>query len=71
MAEADFLNLLSGPFMHRALLGGMLTGALGGVLGSFAVLRQLSFYLVRSRWLLVLDQAQSGLDAHSNEQFQQ
>ena len=30
--------------MQRALLGGMLTGALGGVLGSFAVLRQLSFF---------------------------
>ena len=44
MAEADFLRLLSEPFMQRALLGGMLTGALGGVLGSFAVLRQLSFF---------------------------
>ena len=44
MAESDFLSLLSEPFMQRALLGGMLTGALGGVLGSFAVLRQLSFF---------------------------
>ena len=44
MAESDFLGLLSEPFMQRALLGGMLTGALGGVLGSFAVLRQLSFF---------------------------
>ena len=44
MAEAEFLSLLSEPFMQRALLGGMLTGALGGVLGSFAVLRQLSFF---------------------------
>jgi zinc/manganese transport system permease protein len=30
--------------MQRALVGGLLTGALGGVLGSFAVLRQLSFF---------------------------
>ena len=44
MTEADFWSLLSEPFMQRALLGGMLTGALGGVLGSFAVLRQLSFF---------------------------
>ena len=44
MAEVEFLSLLSEPFMQRALLGGMLTGALGGVLGSFAVLRQLSFF---------------------------
>ena len=44
MAESDFVSLLSEPFMQRALLGGMLTGALGGVLGSFAVLRQLSFF---------------------------
>jgi zinc/manganese transport system permease protein len=32
------------PFMQRALVGGLLTGALGGLLGSFAVLRQLSFF---------------------------
>lgn len=38
---ASFLAL---PFMQRALLGGLLTGALGGVLGSVAVLRQLSFF---------------------------
>ena len=44
MGESEFLSLLSEPFMQRALLGGMLTGALGGVLGSFAVLRQLSFF---------------------------
>ncbi|MBM5824756.1 MAG: metal ABC transporter permease [Cyanobacteria bacterium M_surface_10_m2_119] len=30
--------------MQRALLGGLLTGGLGGLLGSFAVLRQLSFF---------------------------
>ena len=44
MVEFQFWSLLSEPFMQRALLGGMLTGALGGVLGSFAVLRQLSFF---------------------------
>ena len=44
MVESLFWSLLSEPFMQRALLGGMLTGALGGVLGSFAVLRQLSFF---------------------------
>jgi len=35
---------LATPFMQRALLGGLLTGGLGGLLGSFAVLRQLSFF---------------------------
>lgn len=35
---------LQQPFMHRALIGGLLTGCLGGLLGSFAVLRQLSFF---------------------------
>ena len=44
---ADPISLgavLSQPFMQRALLGGWLTGSLGGLLGSFAVLRQLSFF---------------------------
>jgi len=36
--------VLAQPFMQRALLGGLLTGSLGGLLGSFAVLRQLSFF---------------------------
>ena len=36
--------LLALPFMQRALLAGVLTGALGGLLGSVAVLRQLSFF---------------------------
>ena len=44
MTEASLMSLLAEPFMQRALLGGMLTGALGGVLGSFAVLRKLSFF---------------------------
>ena len=41
---SSFLELFDEPFMHRALLGGFLTGSLGGLLGSFAVLRQLSFF---------------------------
>jgi zinc/manganese transport system permease protein len=45
MADAaGLLEVLGQPFMQRALLGGLLTGALGGLLGSFAVLRQLSFF---------------------------
>ena len=45
MADTNTLMLvLAEPFMQRALLGGLLTGALGGVLGSVAVLRQLSFF---------------------------
>jgi len=44
-AEAPtLLVLLALPFMQRALLAGLLTGALGGLLGSVAVLRQLSFF---------------------------
>ncbi|MBU6229364.1 MAG: metal ABC transporter permease [Cyanobacteria bacterium REEB459] len=32
------------PFMQRALLGGIFTGLMGGLLGSFTILRQLSFF---------------------------
>lgn len=32
------------PFMQRAMLGGILTGLMGGTLGSFTILRQLSFF---------------------------
>lgn len=32
------------PFMQRALLGGVLTGLMGGLMGSFTVVRQLSFF---------------------------
>jgi zinc transport system permease protein len=38
------LELFQLPFMQRALLGGLLTGTMGGLLGSFTVLRQLSFF---------------------------
>lgn len=38
------VDLFSYPFMQRALLGGILTGMTGGLLGSFTVVRQLSFF---------------------------
>jgi len=38
------LGLLEFPFMQRALIGGVLTGLMGGLLGSFTILRQLSFF---------------------------
>ena len=38
------IELFQLPFMQRALIGGILTGAMGGMLGSFAILRQLSFF---------------------------
>ncbi|MEM8640683.1 MAG: metal ABC transporter permease [Cyanobacteria bacterium P01_G01_bin.54] len=38
------IDLLQFPFMQRALLGGMLTGLMGGLLGSITILRQLSFF---------------------------
>ena len=45
MVDTDALALvLAEPFMQRALIGGLLTGALGGLLGSIAVLRELSFF---------------------------
>ncbi|MEB3356598.1 MAG: metal ABC transporter permease [Synechococcales bacterium] len=38
------IELFQLPFMQRALMGGVLTGLMGGLLGSFTVLRQLSFF---------------------------
>ncbi|MGB3295571.1 MAG: metal ABC transporter permease [Phormidesmis sp.] len=38
------LALFHYPFMQRALIGGILTGLTGGLLGSFTVVRQLSFF---------------------------
>lgn len=38
------VELFSYPFMQRALIGGILTGLTGGLLGSFTVVRQLSFF---------------------------
>lgn len=38
------LELFQLPAMQRALLGGVLTGVMGGLMGSFTVLRQLSFF---------------------------
>ncbi len=38
------IELFQLPFMQRALTGGILTGLMGGILGSFTILRQLSFF---------------------------
>lgn len=38
------IELFQLPFMQRAMLGGILTGLMGGLLGSFTILRQLSFF---------------------------
>lgn len=44
MPAPEGLALLQFPFMQRALLAGLFSGGLGGLLGSVAVLRQLSFF---------------------------
>lgn len=41
---ARVIDLFQFPFMQRALVGGLLTGTMGGLLGSFTILRQLSFF---------------------------
>jgi len=38
------IELFQLPFMQRAMVGGILTGVMGGMLGSFTILRQLSFF---------------------------
>jgi zinc/manganese transport system permease protein len=38
------IELFQLPFMQRALIGGILTGIMGGILGSLTILRQLSFF---------------------------
>lgn len=38
------IELFQLPFMQRAFIGGILTGIMGGLLGSFTILRQLSFF---------------------------
>jgi zinc/manganese transport system permease protein len=38
------IELFQFPFMQRALIGGVLTGMMGGLLGSLTILRQLSFF---------------------------
>ena len=40
----NLLELLQFPFMQRAIAGAILMGVLGGFLGSFVTLRQLSFF---------------------------
>lgn len=44
MNLTDSLNLFSLPFMQRAILGGLLLGTLGGLMGSFLILRRLSLF---------------------------
>lgn len=43
-SSTDLISLLQFPFMQRAIAGGVLMGLLGGLLGSFVTLRQLSFF---------------------------
>lgn len=43
-SAGDLINLLQFPFMQRAIAGAVLMGILGGLLGSFVTLRQLSFF---------------------------
>lgn len=38
------IELFQLPFMQRAIIGSVLTGLMGGMLGSFTILRQLSFF---------------------------
>lgn len=38
------IELFQFPFMQRAVMGGIITGLMGGMLGSFTILRQLSFF---------------------------
>ena len=40
----NLVDLLQFPFMQRAIAGAMLMGLLGGLLGTFVTLRQLSFF---------------------------
>ncbi|QSJ19651.1 metal ABC transporter permease [Nostoc sp. UHCC 0702] len=40
----DLVSLLQFPFMQRAIAGAVLMGILGGLLGGFVTLRQLSFF---------------------------
>jgi zinc/manganese transport system permease protein len=40
----DTLELFQLPFMQRALIAGVLTGTMGGLIGSFTILRQLSSF---------------------------
>lgn len=41
---SELADLLTFPFMQRAIIGALLMGILGGILGSFVTLRQLSFF---------------------------
>ena len=41
---ARIISLFQLPFMQRAVISGVMTGLMGGMLGSFTILRQLSFF---------------------------
>lgn len=41
---SDLVSLLQFPFMQRAIAGALLMGLLGGLLGCFVTLQQLSFF---------------------------
>lgn len=43
----DLVKLLQFPFMQRAIAGAVMMGILGGLLGCFVTLRQLSFLAMR------------------------
>jgi ABC-type Mn2+/Zn2+ transport system permease subunit len=40
----NLFELFEFPFLQRALIGGVFMGLMGGLLGSFTILRQLSFF---------------------------
>jgi zinc transport system permease protein len=40
----NLFELFEFPFLQRALIGGIFMGLMGGLLGSFTILRQLSFF---------------------------
>ncbi|MBO1350034.1 MAG: metal ABC transporter permease [Hormoscilla sp. GUM202] len=44
MNLSEWVSLFSLPFMQRAVVGGVLLGILGGILGSFVILRKLSLF---------------------------
>lgn len=63
----EMLALIQMPFMQRAILGGAMLGTTGGLLGSFTVLRELSFFgdaLGHSAMLGVSLGLLLGLDPH-------
>jgi hypothetical protein len=62
------IELFQLPFMQRALLGGILTGLMGGMLGSFTILRQLSFFSLEFGLKVKQRDTQSELSQRINPQ---